>query len=109
MIKNDAYPSAGEERQLAVSHETAPSHDPAPAYYMLVTVNPVPGSYYNIGGTFSCTVNDMLKHLISLSTHRDSIRVETEQARLRPLDADLQIPDTAKIPTTYWVGSKDIF
>jgi GDPmannose 4,6-dehydratase len=63
---------------------------------MLVTVNPIPGSYYNIGGTFSCTVEDMLKHLISISTMRDNIRVETEQARLRPLDADLQVPDTAK-------------
>ena len=27
---------------------------------------------------------------------RKSIRVETEQSRLRPLDADLQVPDTAK-------------
>jgi GDPmannose 4,6-dehydratase len=63
---------------------------------MLVTVNPVPGAYYNIGGSFSCTVEDMLKHLISISTCRDTIRVETEQARLRPLDADLQVPDTTK-------------
>lgn len=70
--------------------------DAVRAYFMLVTVNPIPGSYYNIGGTFSCTVEDMLKHLISISTMRDSISVETEQARLRPLDADLQVPDTAK-------------
>ena len=53
-------------------------------------------AYYNIGGTFSCTVEDMLSHLISISTCRDSIRVETEPARLRPFDADLQVPDTAK-------------
>lgn len=70
--------------------------DAVRAYYMLVTVNPVPGAYYNIGGSFSCTVDDMLKHLISISTCRDSIRVETEQTRLRPLDADLQVPDTNK-------------
>ena len=38
----------------------------------------------------------MLKHLISISTCKESIRVETEQGRLRPLDADLQVPDTAK-------------
>lgn len=70
--------------------------DAVRAYYLLVTVNPIPGSYYNIGGSFSCSVEQMLKHLISISTKRDEIRVETEAARLRPLDADLQVPDTAK-------------
>jgi len=66
------------------------------AYYMLVTMNPIPGEYYNIGGTFSCTVGDMLKHLISISICKDRIKVETEESRLRPLDADLQVPDTSK-------------
>ncbi|MFA4828272.1 MAG: GDP-mannose 4,6-dehydratase [Thermodesulfovibrionales bacterium] len=70
--------------------------DAVRAYYMLVTVNPIPGEYYNIGGTFSCSVEDMLKHLISISTYRDVIKVETEQERLRPLDADLQVPDISK-------------
>jgi GDPmannose 4,6-dehydratase len=70
--------------------------DAVRAYYMLVTVNPIPGQYYNIGGTYSCTVGDMLDHLISISTAKETIRVETEGARLRPLDADLQVPDTSK-------------
>ena len=70
--------------------------DAVRAYYLLVTVNPISGAYYNIGGSFSCTVEDMLHYLISISTCRDSIRVETDPARLRPLDADLQVPDTAK-------------
>lgn len=70
--------------------------DAVRAYYLLVTVNPVPGSYYNIGGSFSCSVEEMLRHLISISTKKDEIRVETEPARLRPLDADLQVPDTSK-------------
>lgn len=69
--------------------------DAVRAYYMLLTVNPVPGEYYNIGGSYSVTVGEMLKHLISLSS-RDDIKVETDQARLRPLDADLQVPDTTK-------------
>lgn len=69
--------------------------DAVRAYHLLVTVDPVPGECYNIGGTFSCTVGAMLDHLLSLSTRRD-IRVETEAARLRPLDADLQLPDTGK-------------
>lgn len=69
--------------------------DAVRAYYLLVTVNPIPGEYYNIGGTFSCTVGDMLRHLISLSPGTD-IQIKTEQSRIRPLDADLQIPDTRK-------------
>ena len=69
--------------------------DAVRAYYMLVTVNPIAGEYYNIGGDFSCTVKEMLNYLISLSTE-DNIEVEVDQARLRPIDADLQIPDTSK-------------
>ncbi len=69
--------------------------DAVRAYYLLVTVNPVPGEYYNIGGSYSCTVGDMLKHLISLSSRND-ISVESENNRFRPLDADLQVPDTSK-------------
>lgn len=78
--------------------------DAVRAYYMLLTVNPIPGAYYNIGGTFSCTVEAMLEYLISISTCPDTIQVETEPARLRPLDADLQIPDTLKFRShTGWV------
>lgn len=70
--------------------------DAVRAYFMLVTVNPQPGAYYNIGGTHSCTVGDILKTLIGLSAKADEIRVETDPDRLRPIDADLQVPDTRK-------------
>lgn len=30
--------------------------DAVRAYYMLVTENPQPGEYYNIGGSYSCSV-----------------------------------------------------
>ena len=70
--------------------------DAVKAYYMLVTVNPVPGEYYNIGGKYSCTVGEMLEYLISLSPMKDKITVEVDQERLRPIDADLQVPDTSK-------------
>ena len=70
--------------------------DAVRAYYMLVTMNPIPGAYYNIGGTFHCTIRDMLNHLLSLSPARDRIQVEIDPNRLRPIDADLQIPDTRK-------------
>jgi len=69
--------------------------DAVRAYYMLVTINPIAGEYYNIGGTHSCTVEKMLQHLIGLSTVKD-IKIETDPDRLRPIDADLQIPDTTK-------------
>lgn len=69
--------------------------DAVRAYYMLVTVNPSAGAYYNIGGTYSCTVGEMLETLLSLSTVKD-ISVETDEARLRVIDADLQVPDTRK-------------
>ena len=69
--------------------------DAVRAYHLLVTVNPTPGAYYNIGGSFSCTVGDMLRHLLSLST-RDDIEIVVDPERLRPIDADLQVPDTRK-------------
>ncbi len=69
--------------------------DAVRAYHMLVTKNPIAGEYYNIGGSFSCSVKDMLNHLMSLSTREDII-VVTDPERLRPIDADLQVPDTRK-------------
>lgn len=69
--------------------------DAVRAYYLLVTKNPVPGGYYNIGGSYTCSVRDMLNKLISLSTHK-GIDVQMDPDRLRPIDADLQVPDTRK-------------
>ncbi len=70
--------------------------DAVRAYYMLVTKNPIAGEYYNIGGTYTCEVGDTLNTLISLSTMKNEIRVETDPERLRPIDADLQIPNCKK-------------
>ena len=70
--------------------------DAVRAYYMLVTVNPIPGEYYNIGGSYTCLVGDTLNTLLSFSPMKDSIRVETDPERLRPIDADLQVPDCSK-------------
>jgi GDP-D-mannose dehydratase len=69
--------------------------DAVRAYHMLLTINPQPGAYYNIGGTHTCTVGSMLDSLLGKSTVRN-IRVEQDRQRLRPIDADLQIPDTRK-------------
>ena len=70
--------------------------DAVRAYHMLVTLNPTPGEYYNIGGNFSCEVGEMLDYLLSLSPKRSVIKITTDPSRLRPIDADLQIPSTEK-------------
>lgn len=70
--------------------------DAVRAYYMLVTVNPIAGEYYNIGGAYTCKVGEMLNFLLSLSPMKDQIKIEVDPERLRPIDADLQIPDTSK-------------
>ncbi len=70
--------------------------DAVRAYYMLVTVNPAAGEYYNIGGTYTCEVGDTLNTLLSYSTRKDEIEIATDPERLRPIDADLQVPDCTK-------------
>jgi len=69
--------------------------DAVRAYYLLVTENPQAGEYYNIGGSYTCTIKEMLEYLLSISTVKD-IKVEIDPDRLRPIDADLQVPDTSK-------------
>ena len=69
--------------------------DAVRAYYLLLTKNPIPGEYYNIGGQFSCKIGEMLDYLLSISERKD-IEIVVEKERLRPIDADLQIPDTRK-------------
>jgi GDPmannose 4,6-dehydratase len=70
--------------------------DAVRAYYMLVTVNPTPGQYYNIGGTYTCEISDVLNQLLSMSPMRERIKIVTDPDRLRPIDADLQVPNTEK-------------
>lgn len=96
MIERGLIPPVVKTGNLNSMRTWADVRDAVRAYYMLVTIDPIPGEYYNIGGTFSCTVKDMLDFLVSISTRSGDIQVETEAARLRPLDADLQIPDTGK-------------
>ena len=68
--------------------------DVVKSYHLLLTKDPQAGAYYNIGGDYSCTVGEMLDTLIQMSPIRPEI-VE-DPARLRPIDADLQIPDSSK-------------
>jgi len=103
LIEQDAIPPVVKTGNLDSLRTWSDVRDAVRAYYMLVTVNPIPGAYYNIGGAYSCTVKEMLDFLISISSRKDDITVETEKKRLRPLDADLQVPDTTKFQShTGW-------
>jgi len=96
MIEKNLIPPVVKVGNLASLRTVADVRDAVRAYYMLVTVKPVAGAYYNIGGTHTCTVRDILDTLLALSPVKNDIRVEVDPERIRPIDADLQIPDTAK-------------
>ncbi len=96
MIEAGMIPPVVKVGNLKSLRTYADVRDAVRAYYMLVTVNPIPGEYYNIGGTHTCEVEDTLNTLISLSTVKDKIKVEVDPERLRPIDADLQVPDCRK-------------
>ena len=95
LIESNAIPPVIKVGNLESLRTFADVRDAVRAYYMLVTVNPQPAAYYNIGGSYTCTIREMLEHLIGLSKV-GNIRVETDPERLRPIDADLQVPDTTK-------------
>ena len=77
--------------------------DAVHAYFLLVTVNPQAGEYYNIGGQHTAEIGEILDHLISLSPMKDDLKIEIDPDRLRPIDADLQVPNTTKFTThTGW-------
>jgi len=70
--------------------------DAVRAYFMLVTINPIAGEYYNIGGQHTAEVGEILDHLISISSIKNRLKIEVDPDRLRPIDADLQVPNTDK-------------
>jgi GDPmannose 4,6-dehydratase len=70
--------------------------DAVRAYFMLVTINPIAGEYYNIGGQHTAEVGEILQHLISISSIKNDLKIEVDSDRLRPIDADLQVPNTDK-------------
>ena len=69
--------------------------DAVRAYHLLVTKKPQYGEVYNIGGNFSCTVGEILKYLLKISKIKNT-KIKIDKNRLRPIDADLQLPDTRK-------------
>ena len=75
--------------------------DAVRAYYMLLTHNPIPGEIYNIGGSYTCTVGEILEELLSVAGR--SYKFQVDRVRLRPLDATNQVPDCTKfMDHTIW-------
>ncbi|EHL19339.1 hypothetical protein HMPREF9628_01523 [Peptoanaerobacter stomatis] len=96
MIEAGLIPPIVKTGNLDSLRTWADVRDAVRAYYMLVTINPIAGEYYNIGGSYTCSVRDMLDTLLKMSTYEGKIEVQTDKERLRPIDADLQVPDTTK-------------
>ena len=70
--------------------------DAVSAYYLLMKSKKTKkGDVFNIGGDKTCKVRETLNYLIKLS-NLNNIIIRTDQKRMRPIDADLQIPDTRK-------------
>ncbi len=96
MIENNLIPPIIKVGNLNSLRTWSDVRDAVRAYYMLLTTDIKPGEVYNIGGSYSCTVKEMLDFLISLSPMKKKITVEVDPDRVRLLDADLQVPDTTK-------------
>jgi GDPmannose 4,6-dehydratase len=78
--------------------------DAVDAYFKLLTIDPIAGAYYNIGGERVIRISEILEYLMSLSHSPKGISFEVDKSRLRPIDADLQIPNTEKFRKhTGWV------
>jgi GDPmannose 4,6-dehydratase len=102
MIERGLIPPVVKVGNLDSLRTLADVRDAVRAYYMLVTVNPIVGEYYNIGGTHTCNVGDILEILFSMSSV-NNISITVDPDRIRPIDADLQVPDTAKFKShTGW-------
>jgi GDPmannose 4,6-dehydratase len=102
MIESGLIPPIIKVGNLSSLRTYADVRDAVRAYYMLVTIKPIPGECYNIGGSYTCTVGETLNKLISFSSVND-IQIEVDSARLRPIDADLQIPNIKKFTShTGW-------
>jgi GDP-mannose 4,6-dehydratase len=64
--------------------------------YWLLTQSCPPGEVYNIGGTTTMTIREMLDMLLGMTVYQGRIEVRVDPELLRPADVTLQIPSTEK-------------
>lgn len=70
--------------------------DAVRAYHMALTVNPQAGEVYNIGGEHTAAVSHVLHTLFGMAHNPSAWSYQVDPARLRPIDADNQVPDYSK-------------
>lgn len=95
MFEADIIPCVLRHGNLESVRTIADVRDAVRAYHMLLTINPQRGEVYNIGGAFTCDVKSVIDELHKLS-HLTRLMSEVDPTRLRPIDADHQIPDCSK-------------
>ena len=96
LIESGFIPPTIKVGNLKSLRTVADVRDAVNAYYLLATINPQKGEYYNIGGNHTLEIGEILDHLLSLSSFEGKIDIQIDPGRLRPIDADLQVPDTTK-------------
>ena len=69
--------------------------DAVRAYWLLMNAHIDPGEYFNIAGEEAFRLNEVVDILLGFSDI--DIKVETDELRLRPIDADYQMFDNTKI------------
>lgn len=101
MIENKLIKPVIHVGNLESLRTIADVRDAVRAYVTMITKKNNPNKIYNIGGNYSCKVRDILKFLISQSKYRNKIKIKIDKKRIRPIDADLQIPDISKFKSNY--------
>jgi GDP-4-dehydro-6-deoxy-D-mannose reductase len=85
---------------LASTRTFQDARDAVRAYFMLLEEgekgNITCGDYFNIAGEEAFQLPEVIDILLGMSTRKD-IRIVTDEDRLRPIDADYQMFDNAKI------------
>ena len=69
--------------------------DAVRAYWLLMNSDIQPGEYFNIAGEEAFRLNEVVDILLGFS--KIDIKVETDELRLSPIDADYQMFDNTKI------------
>jgi len=101
MIENKLIKPVIHVGNLESLRTVADVRDVVRAYVVMLSKKNNPNKIYNIGGNYTCKVRDILKFLISKSTFKNKIKIKIDKTRIRPIDADLQIPDISKFKLNY--------